>query len=777
MVLLIGAIMTQHAVGGESLPPLVDGRVPQSPEELWGSYDPAREPLEVETIREWEEEGVTLRVVRYRIGIFKGKKAMMAGVYGFPKGGTKLPGLAQIHGGGQYADYRAPLYNAKRGYATISISWAGRISAPGHRVDPGVVKLFWDGRTDDPSYRLTTDWGALDAYHAPCRNPRNRNWQGLDADPWTLDPVESPRNSNWFLCTVGARRALTFLERQPEVDAGRLGVYGHSMGGRITVMTAASDPRVRAAAPSCGGISKRDPAGSLAGKTLSDDVSLGQISCPIMFLSPANDFHGRINDLARAVREIRSREWRLTCAAHHNHQDTAAYMVAGPLWFDQYLKADFEFPRTPDSKLALRTRDGVPTLSVTPDVSRRTLSVDVYYTQQGKDGPERDDRENTIARFWHHAEAKRDGGTWTADLPFLDTDRPLWAYANVLYPLDRPVTGAGYYYAPYTAKRFSLSSVMRIATPAELAEAGVKAAMKPSLMIESFDEGWRKEWFTYDLTDNWARRTHRLYDPAWRAPAFAKLAFSVRSREPNRMVVGVDGFAAEVPLKGVPEWESVVLFPTDFRDATGRSFLDWAGARELRLGPEETLRSGRGPAGKVRRLGAKWRGPDPEFRDLRWVKGTREELNARRTVRLPEAAEGDSRTYLAARYADALESHGDRIHEDSDMHGKPLTVGGKTYERGLTLHAPSEATFFLGGRYARFHAIAGAGRVGTVAFRVVVDGRKVYDSGLLKTGESRAVDLPLTNAQEIRLIITDGGNGVAGDWASWADAWVAVAPR
>ena len=49
----------------------------------------------------------------------------MAAVYGYPKGGTNLPGLVQIHGGGQYADQQAVLTNAKRGYATISISWAG----------------------------------------------------------------------------------------------------------------------------------------------------------------------------------------------------------------------------------------------------------------------------------------------------------------------------------------------------------------------------------------------------------------------------------------------------------------------------------------------------------------------------------------------------------------------------------------------------------------------------------------------------------------------------
>ena len=33
------------------------------------------------------------------IGVFKGKKAMMAAVYGYPAGGSELPGLLQIHGG------------------------------------------------------------------------------------------------------------------------------------------------------------------------------------------------------------------------------------------------------------------------------------------------------------------------------------------------------------------------------------------------------------------------------------------------------------------------------------------------------------------------------------------------------------------------------------------------------------------------------------------------------------------------------------------------------
>ncbi|MCX6940156.1 MAG: acetylxylan esterase, partial [Verrucomicrobia bacterium] len=392
--LLFALVLRLGGAEPETLAPLKDGRAPHTFEELWAGFDPRREPLDIETLKTWQEDGVTLRVVRYRIGIFKGQKAMMVAVYGFPQSPSKLPGLVQIHGGGQYADYRAVLTNAKRGYATLSIAWAGRIAAPGYTVNPAGVALFWAGKTADPAYRLTTDWGALDAYHAPCRHEKN-NFQTLAPAGWTLDAVESPRNNPWFLCTLGARRALTFLEAQPEVDPERLGVYGHSMGGKLTVLTTAADSRVKAAAPSCGGVSDRTHASPLYRATLTDDQSLKRITCPIVFLSPANDFHGRIDDLQTALPEVRSPEWRVTCSAHHSHQDTAEFQVVGLLWFDQHLRGDFTLPRTPAASLVLRTADAVPTFTVTPDAARTAAAVDIYYTQHGQLAGEKDDRENT----------------------------------------------------------------------------------------------------------------------------------------------------------------------------------------------------------------------------------------------------------------------------------------------------------------------------------------------------------------------------------------------
>ena len=606
------------AAPAETLPPLQNGVTPQTHAELWADFDPRAEPLDVEVLHEWEEDGVVLQVLRYRVGIFKGEKAMVAAVYGYPKDGKNLPGLVNIHGGGQYADYRACLTNAKRGYATITIAWAGRIHAPDYRVSPAEVKLFWDHQTEDPNYKLTTDWGALDGYHAPSKNGQDA-FPSIPTAEWTLDAVESPRNNSWFLGTLAARRALTFLEQQPQVDGDCLGVYGHSMGGKYTVLTAGSDDRVKAAAPSCGGISDRFNAKELHRNTVGDGPSLSNITCPILFLSPSNDFHGRINDLPPALQDLGTKEWRITSSPHHNHQDTAEYEVASQLWFDQQLKGTFQFPQTPQFAVTLSTKSGVPTANVQVDASKPVLSVDVYYTQQGQIDGAKDDRNNTQNRFWRHVKAIRRGNDWVVEMPLISTDLPLWAYANVSYQLEQPVTSAGYYYGVRTANQFVLSSVLQMASPAQLKTAGVQATLKPSMMIETFEGEWQQEWFNY--RDGWARSTHKVYDPQWQAPAGAKLALQVSSAQANKLVVKVDDYAAELTLTGGSAWEPIELAAGDFKNVDGQALTSFEGIKELCLSPQESLR---GKAGKVLQLGAPWQGADPVFNDLHWVAGQAE---------------------------------------------------------------------------------------------------------------------------------------------------------
>jgi len=590
---------------------------------MWQGYNPRLENLETEILKEWEQDDVILRVIRYRIGEFKGKRAMMAGVYGFPKGAQTVPGLLQVHGGGQYADHRAVFSNAKRGYATLSIAWAGRISAPGYSVAPNEVKLFWAGKSDDPKYKLTTDWGALDAYHAPSRNGKDA-FSSIPVAEWTIDPVLSPRNNSWFLVTLAGRRGLTFLERQPEVDGEKLGVYGHSMGGKLTVMIAGADERVKAAVPSCGGISDRYSVNELHSATVSDPPSLRRVSCPIFFLSPANDFHGRINDLEKAVGEIQTKDWRVSCSPHHNHQDTPPYEVATQIWFDQHLKATFKAPKTPQAEIILK-QGMLPQFSVRPDPNRKVRSVEIYFTQQGilqEPGGTKDDSRNTKHRFWKFIEPQKDSNSvvWLADLPIFSVERPVWAYANVLYDLEDTIVGAGYYYGTYETKTLNLSSLLQVISPDKLSNSGTSFPKARDFMIEGFNASWRKDWFAYN-SNKWGVRTNKLYEPRYSAPGpTSRLSLEVITEMTNKMVLWLDGYGVEFKVLGSGTWQRFSFPLSALKNGEGKSLPSWSGVRELRLDDVEKLELPRGSKGSAVKIGSPWVGEPPEFRNLRWIR-------------------------------------------------------------------------------------------------------------------------------------------------------------
>ena len=584
---------------------------PQTFDELWSNYDPSTEPLDVEVLKEWEEEGIHMRVLRYRVGVFKGQKAMVAAVYGFPKGCIKIPGLVQIHGGGQYADYRAVLENGKRGYATISISWAGRVNAPDYQVSPAEVKLFWSDSTNHPNYRVTTDWGALDGYHAPHREDATST-TGVSPTKWTIDGVDSPRNNIWFLWTISARRAITFIESQPEVDPNRIGIYGHSMGGTITTLTA-TDSRIKAAAPSCGGVSLSDRGGEYSA-ALADYSYLKRITCPVMFLSPSNDFHGKMYDLQNAVNTINTDKWRVTCSAHHSHQDTPEFEAANILWFDQILKRNFEYPSTPETKVSVE--DGKVSIDVMPDISKPIVSVDVYYWQPIVE-PEEISRDLRKTRFWHHASPKKESGKWFAILPLESAEHNIWVYANVLYQLDKEVSAAGYYYRTYTSDKINLSSKMTIIDADELQEMNVKATLKPSLLVESFDGDWGKDWFTYNRKQ-WEYKTHKVNNDLWKSPSEDyNLTLDILSDQPNKIVIRMDSHAAEIELRG-GDWQSVELAAENFKNAMGETMNDFVSIMELEMSPEETMKRPKGERGGPIKLGGNWNGEKPKFRNLKW---------------------------------------------------------------------------------------------------------------------------------------------------------------
>jgi signal transduction histidine kinase len=103
----------------------------------------------------------------------------------------------------------------------------------------------------------------------------------------------------------------------------------------------------------------------------------------------------------------------------------------------------------------------------------------------------------------------------------------------------------------------------------------------------------------------------------------------------------------------------------------------------------------------------------------------------------------------------------------------PMRLHGESFTRGIGCQSPSEMRFPLDGKFIRFQAVAGVddSGSGTVTFEVYGDGKKLFDTGQVLPGQSgRVIDLDVTGMKELKLVVTDAGDGINFDWANWADA-------
>ncbi|SEE86978.1 alpha-galactosidase [Streptomyces sp. 3213] len=107
--------------------------------------------------------------------------------------------------------------------------------------------------------------------------------------------------------------------------------------------------------------------------------------------------------------------------------------------------------------------------------------------------------------------------------------------------------------------------------------------------------------------------------------------------------------------------------------------------------------------------------------------------------------------------------------------GNPITLGGVVYAKGLGVHAESEVAYYTGKACEKVTADVGVddekGASGTVAFEIWADGTKVASTGVLTNAmPAQPVTADVTGAQVVRLVVTDGGDGIDSDHADWADA-------
>jgi alpha-galactosidase len=110
----------------------------------------------------------------------------------------------------------------------------------------------------------------------------------------------------------------------------------------------------------------------------------------------------------------------------------------------------------------------------------------------------------------------------------------------------------------------------------------------------------------------------------------------------------------------------------------------------------------------------------------------------------------------------------------------PLFIDGKRFEHGFGTHAISTLRIALGAKGQHFTAIVGVddevGQRGSVIFKVVGDGKNLWESGVMRGGDpAKEVSVDLQGVNQLLLLVDDAGDDINYDHADWAEARIVMA--
>jgi hypothetical protein len=113
---------------------------------------------------------------------------------------------------------------------------------------------------------------------------------------------------------------------------------------------------------------------------------------------------------------------------------------------------------------------------------------------------------------------------------------------------------------------------------------------------------------------------------------------------------------------------------------------------------------------------------------------------------------------------------------DRSVTGAPLVVGGRTYRRGIGVHAPSRISWALDGSYKELRGFAGIddqvltlAEHGAVNFKIHGDGKLLWESRTVRGGEApRAISgVALSGVKELALEVDPDAESFVADRADW----------
>lgn len=113
---------------------------------------------------------------------------------------------------------------------------------------------------------------------------------------------------------------------------------------------------------------------------------------------------------------------------------------------------------------------------------------------------------------------------------------------------------------------------------------------------------------------------------------------------------------------------------------------------------------------------------------------------------------------------------------DKTIQGKPLSIAGKAFDKGVGTHANSVMYIALKKGASKFIAYVGVddevgSHKGIIEFRLYGDDRKLWSSSIMKAGEpAKKVNVNLEGVETLILAVNSASDGINYDHADWSQA-------
>ncbi len=105
----------------------------------------------------------------------------------------------------------------------------------------------------------------------------------------------------------------------------------------------------------------------------------------------------------------------------------------------------------------------------------------------------------------------------------------------------------------------------------------------------------------------------------------------------------------------------------------------------------------------------------------------------------------------------------------------PLTIGGRVFQKGFGVAAPSKIRYALDKKYTAFSSSVGVDdevvNAGSVEFKVYGDGKLLYQSGVMKGKDgAKSINVSVAGVTTLELLVTKGPDNAVNDHADWGNA-------